>query len=297
MKRQIIKIDIEKCTGCGECVPNCPEGALQIIDGKARLISDLFCDGLGACIGECPLNAISTEVREAEPYNEKIVMGNIVKHGENTIKAHLEHLKHHNETELLQQAVEYLKENNIDNPLEGAVKIASGCACGSDSGHNHTESKIGGCPGAKMMDLGTSNTVETVIKSELLDEQAIRPNYVRNWPIQLNLAPVQASYYNNVDLLIASDCVPATFANFNGKFVKDKTLLIGCPKLDNGQLYIEKLTEIFKLNNIKSVHILVMEVPCCSGMNYIIENAIEASGKKDSIPIVNNIISIAGKIL
>ena len=109
MKRSIIKIDEEKCNGCGLCVPNCPEGALQIIDGKARLVSDLFCDGLGACLGHCPEGAITVEEREAEPYDEKKVMINIVKHGENTIKAHLKHLKDHNQDEFYQQALDYLK--------------------------------------------------------------------------------------------------------------------------------------------------------------------------------------------
>ena len=113
-KRKIIKIDENKCNGCGVCIPNCPEGALQVIDGKARLISDIFCDGLGACIGHCPQDAISTEEREAEPYDEKKTMKNIVKAGKNTIIAHLKHLEDHKETKLLQQALEYLKENNVE---------------------------------------------------------------------------------------------------------------------------------------------------------------------------------------
>ena len=121
-KREIITIDEEKCTGCGNCVPGCPEGALQIIDDKARLISDLFCDGLGACIGECPEDAISVIKREAEPYDEVRVMENIVKQGKNTIKAHLEHLKNHGETGFLKQATDYLEENGIENPLETEVK-------------------------------------------------------------------------------------------------------------------------------------------------------------------------------
>lgn len=117
MKRKIIKIDEEKCNGCGLCLPNCPEGALQIIDGKARLVSDFFCDGLGACIGHCPAGAISIEEREAQVYEEKKAMENIVKQGENTIKAHLKHLKEHNQNEYYNQAVEFLKERGIESPL------------------------------------------------------------------------------------------------------------------------------------------------------------------------------------
>jgi len=122
MKRKIIKIDEDKCTGCGLCIPNCPEGALQIIDGKVRLISDLFCDGLGACIGHCPEGAIHVEEREAEPYDEYRVMENVVKAGKNVIKAHLEHLKDHNEMEFYRQALEFLKEKNIEIPIEEEKK-------------------------------------------------------------------------------------------------------------------------------------------------------------------------------
>ena len=121
--RKIIKIDPDVCTGCGECIPNCPEGALQMIDGKARLVSDLFCDGLGACIGHCPVGAISIEEREAEPYDERKVMGNIVPHGMNTIKAHLKHLKEHGADDYYDQAVAYLKENGIGLPAEASPKV------------------------------------------------------------------------------------------------------------------------------------------------------------------------------
>ncbi len=138
-KRKIIKIDEKKCTGCSLCIPNCPEGALQMIDGKARLISDLFCDGLGACIGHCPEGAITIEEREAEPYDEKKVMENIVKQGKNVIKAHLEHLKGHGETEYLKQAIQVLKKKGIENPLHRVAAHA----------HMHGSS---GCPGVKVVD-------------------------------------------------------------------------------------------------------------------------------------------------
>ena len=135
-KRKIIKVDEEKCNGCGECIPNCPEGALQVIDGKVRLVSDLYCDGLGACIGHCPVGAITVEQREAEPYDERKVMSNIVKQGRNVIKAHLEHLKGHNQVDFFNQAVAYLTEQNIESPL---LEDSSGKK-------NH------GCPGTEIKD-------------------------------------------------------------------------------------------------------------------------------------------------
>ncbi|NMC58792.1 MAG: 4Fe-4S binding protein, partial [Candidatus Methanofastidiosa archaeon] len=137
VKREIIKIDEEKCTGCGLCVPNCPEGALQIIDGKARLVSDLFCDGLGACIGNCPEGAIQVEEREAEEYDERKVMENIVKQGKNTINAHLQHLKDHGADKYLKQARDYLEENGIENPMK--------------EGRAHG----GACPGSKIVDFSS----------------------------------------------------------------------------------------------------------------------------------------------
>ena len=130
VKRSIIKIDEEKCNGCGLCIPNCPEGAIQIIDGKARLISDLFCDGLGACIGHCPQDAIIIEKREAQPYDEKKVMKNIIKAGKNTIIAHLMHLKEHGETEYLNQALDVLKEKNIDYSLKNIEGETMETECG-----------------------------------------------------------------------------------------------------------------------------------------------------------------------
>jgi Pyruvate/2-oxoacid:ferredoxin oxidoreductase delta subunit len=272
-KRDIITIDEEKCTGCGDCVPGCPEGALQIIDGKARLINDLFCDGLGACIGECPEDAISVEHREAEPYDEIKVMGNIVKQGKNTIKAHLKHLKDHGETELLKQATDYLEEKGIDNPLE-----------------EETEEKLPcGCPGTNVRDMRDAAEDEddspgTKQRSEL-----------RQWPVQIHLVPPNAPYFDNADLLIAADCVPFAYGNFHRDLLMGKILLVGCPKLDDAEFYKEKITEILKNNNIKSVTVAHMEVPCCFGLVKLVEDALEASGK--DIPTDDITIKVDGEIL
>ncbi|MDP2925623.1 MAG: 4Fe-4S binding protein [Nanoarchaeota archaeon] len=268
--RKIIKINEKKCDGCSLCIPNCPEGAIQIIDGKARLISDLFCDGLGACLGYCPQGAITIEEREAEPYEEEKVMENIVKQGKNVIKAHLEHLKGHSEEEYLKQALNYLKEKNIKIDF-------------------NQESQIGlhGCPGSRIIDLRnkkkkTSSNLKARQESELMQ-----------WPIQLNLLSQNAAYFKDADLLLAADCVPFAYANFHSDFLKDNALMIGCPKLDNVEYYEEKLTDILKSNNIKSITIVNMEVPCCFGLQNIAENAIRNSGK--TIPLRQIIITISGE--
>jgi len=276
MKRKIIKIDEEKCNGCGECIPNCPEGALQIIDGKARLISDLFCDGLGACIGECPIGAISVEEREAEPYNEAKVMVNVVKGGPNVIKAHLKHLKDHNETEYYNQAIEYLKENNIEVPeiKEKTIPFA--------------------CPGMKLVD-NRKKIPQPPLEKGDLDSNEERSSELRQWPTQLHLLNPQASYFQDADLLVAADCVPFTLNGFHEKYLRGKTLLHFCPKLDNSyEEYVEKLVQIFTLNNIKSITLLRMEVPCCGGTTATVKAALEKAGKNISINDI--IISLDGKI-
>ncbi len=264
VKRNIIKIDEEKCTGCGQCIPNCPEGALQIIDGKARLVSDLFCDGLGACIGHCPEGAIDIEEREAEVYDERRVMENIVKQGNNVIKAHLEHLKDHNQDEYLGQAIDFLKEKSIEVPLDEEPS----------QGHEHTD-LLCGCPGSKVMDFrekdeGPAGDDKPVTKAA---------SQLRQWPVQLMLVPPNAPYLNGADLLIAADCVPFAHANFHDELLKGKSLLIGCPKLDDAELYREKITHILKNNEIKSLTVANMEVPCCFGLYKIAKDALDASGK------------------
>lgn len=278
-KRKIIKIDEEKCNGCGLCIPNCPEGALQIIDGKARLISDLFCDGLGACIGHCPQGAITVEEREAGRYDEKKVMENIARQGENVIKAHLEHLKEHNQNEYLKQAIDYLKQNKIRVPLKEEL---------SYSQHDHAEEFY--CPSFKVMDLkekkASTNEEKSVSKTE---------SQLTNWPVQIKLVPPLAPYLKDADLLIAADCVSFAYTDFHQDLLKGKVLLIGCPKLDDAKLYEKKITQIIKDNNIKSITCAHMEVPCCFGLVNIIKSAISASGK--DIPFKEVTISIKGEKL
>ncbi len=278
MKRKIIKIDEDKCTGCGLCIPNCPEGALQVIDGKVRLISDLFCDGLGACIGHCPEGAIHVEEREAEPYDEYRVMENVVKAGKNVIKAHLDHLKDHNEMEFYRQALEFLKEKNIEIPLEEEKKAEP--AKGQ-----------GGCPGAMMLSL-----MEDDKKKEKVEETLNLKSELQNWPIQLQLLNPHAPYLKGADLLIAADCVAFSYPAFHQKFLKGKVLALFCPKLDTTlDQYIEKLSHIFKNSDIKSITLLHMEVPCCSGTERLVKLALEKAGKE--IKIEKHVISLRGEIL
>jgi len=269
-KRKIITIDEKKCNGCRACIPNCPEGAIQIIDNKARLISDLFCDGLGACIGHCPQGAISIEEREACAYDEKKVMANIVKQGLNVIKAHLRHLKEHNESGYLKQAMEFLKEKNIHISPEEIFAY-----------QHETHS----CPGSKVIELKGKGQRAASAKVNINSE-------LSQWPVQLRLVPAHAVYFDQADILIAADCVPFTYANFHQDLLKGKVLLVGCPKLDDLILYGDKLKQIFKDNKIKSITYVHMEVPCCFGLLPVIKEALDSSGKK--IPLKEITISIKG---
>jgi ferredoxin len=272
MKRKIIHIDHQLCNGCGLCLPNCPEGALQLIDGKARLISDLFCDGLGACIGTCPLGAIHVEEREAEPYDEQKVMANIVPQGENVIRAHLAHLSAHKEQQYLEEARLYLKDHGIGLPAKA-------------------EKETPCCPGSR-----TSDRKENDPRQSQGQPNVTQPTELQTWPLQLQLLNPQASFFDNADLLIVADCVPFAYASFHNDFLKGKVPIIFCPKLDRTiDQYLAKLTAIFNLHAIRSLHVVHMEVPCCSGTVALTRQALTASGK--DIPLHEYTISLQGKLL
>jgi NAD-dependent dihydropyrimidine dehydrogenase PreA subunit len=280
VKRQLVTIDEERCTGCGLCIPNCPEGALQIIDGRARLVSDLCCDGLGACIGHCPEGAIRIEERDARPYDEATVMEHITKQGPNVIRAHLEHLAGHGQDEYARAAVAYLLEHGIDVPEEFAE---SSCRGGEPES---AESRFGGCPGTRIMNIEANGTCGERAAG------ATTPSQLRQWPIQIMLVPPHAPFLAGADLLIAADCVPFAYADFHAKLLRGKILLVGCPKLDDADHYGRKLTEMFRQNDVKSVTVAHMEVPCCFGMLRLVQSAIEHSGKQ--IPLETQMISIRG---
>lgn len=287
MKRQIIEINESKCNGCGLCIPNCQEGALQLIDGKARLVSDLFCDGLGACIGHCPEGAISIVEREAEPYDEFQVMKNLVSKGRNTILAHLSHLKEHGEEELLAQAVAFLRENKIDlspdaKPHQGPLQLPKR----DIKMHNR-----GGCPGMAMHDFRENPGVNS-------DTQKMADEYtaLRQWPVQLHLIYPMAPYLKGCDLVLAADCVAFAMGNFHRHFLEGKSLAIACPKLDLGQdVYVEKLTTMIRDAEIRSLTVVMMEVPCCGGLLHWAQLALQKAGR--IIPVKKAIVSIRGKVL
>ena len=240
-KRKIIKIDESKCDGCGVCIPNCPEGALKIINGKARLVREIFCDGLGACLGHCPKGAITIEERDAAAFDEK------------KVAAHMAH------------------------------------------GHPHHGHGGSGCPGARVVDMrGEDRGKIGGNKGEIRGDKGAASR-LSNWPVQLMLVPPTAPYLKNADLLIAADCVPFAYADFHGDLLKGKALLAGCPKLDDIQYYKEKISEILKSNDIKSITYAHMEVPCCSGLIGVIEEAIAESGKK--VPFKEAVIGIKGQRL
>ena len=283
MKRTIIQIDEDKCTGCALCVSGCHEGALQIIDNKARMISDLFCDGLGACIGECPEGAIELEEREAEPYNETLVMERISPKGQATVLAHLKHLKDHNEMVYLKEGLEYIKNNNL--------KIDVSSLKENKMNHEEHQHGGGGCPGSRAMDFRTPAQVET--NNGTATEV---PSHLRQWPVQLHLLNPMAGYIKGSDLVLAADCVAFSYGNFHNDFLKGKSLAIACPKLDsNKEIYIEKLSAMIDEAKINTLTVIIMEVPCCGGLLGIAKSAVTASARK--IPIKQIVIGIQGEVL
>jgi len=306
MLRKIIQIDEEKCNGCGLCIPNCHEGALQIIDDKARLISDLFCDGLGACLGHCPEGAIEIIEREAEPYNETIVMETIVKQGRNTILAHLEHLRDHNEHEFLKEAVAYIKKHEIDlSPgAETKPSVASTVIFPNmKEALNHVkpehESSCG-CGSSKTIDfridLDKVNAASAVVSTSAAVPVAPAPSELRQWPVQLHLVNPNASYFQGADVVLAADCVAFAMGDFHERLLKNKSLAIACPKLDtNKEVYIEKLSTMISDSKINTLTVPIMEVPCCGGLIQMAKMAVQQSGR--NIPVKKLVVGIKGDIL
>jgi ferredoxin len=285
MKRKIINIDDTLCNGCGQCIPNCPEGALQMIDGKARLISDLFCDGLGACIGECPVGAITVEEREAEAYDERRVMENVIPQGREVIRAHLAHLRDHGEQEYLAQALAVLEERGIEvglpeakaEPLQRVVQRAHPAA---------------GCPGAQVREFH----VQSSAAESAAPETPATPSRLRQWPVQLHLIPPSAPYFRDADVLLAADCAAYAYGDFHRQFLEGRRLAIACPKLDSNQdVYLDKLKALIDFTGIRSLTVLTMEVPCCRGLLQLARRAAAESERK--IPIQWQEIGVQGDVI
>jgi NAD-dependent dihydropyrimidine dehydrogenase PreA subunit len=261
MLRKIVTIDQDKCNGCGLCVPSCAEGAIKMVNGKAVLAADNLCDGLGACLGECPQDAIKIIEREADEFDEEAVAQHLGATGGHGQHKHHDH-KHHDH-----------KHN--------------------DHGHKHHDHEHkhhghgGGCPGSRAMSFAPP-------PASAAAETGSRQSMLAQWPVQLHLVPTTAPYFQDADLLIAADCVPFAYADFHKDFLAGKAVVIGCPKLDDNQLYLQKLTELFRNSTIKSITVMRMEVPCCGGIVMAARQALAACGK--DIPLTEVTVGIRGEI-
>jgi ferredoxin len=250
MKRKIIMINEELCDGCGNCVTACSEGALQIVNGKAKLVKEGFCDGFGDCIGECPTGALTIEERAAKPFDEEATKKYLLKtRGKEAVWRMEEAQKKH------------------------TAKEHSTMPCG--------------CPG------NLAQTINRITVSDIFSHTKTE-SQLRNWPVQITLLPLKAPYYENADLLVAADCCAYAYGGFHSDFIRDHTLAIGCPKLDNANAYKEKLATIIGDNNIRSVTVTYMEVPCCWGLVRLVEEAVKQSGR--DIPLKKVKIGIKGEV-
>jgi NAD-dependent dihydropyrimidine dehydrogenase PreA subunit len=219
--RKIVKIDEDLCDGCAQCIPNCAEGALKIIDGKAKIVKEEYCDGLGACLGHCPQDAIAIIEREAPEFDEEAVH-------------------------------EYLK--SAEPPEE--------------------------------------ITCKTCMSIPIVEDTSVRSN-LSQWPVQLNLVPLEAPFYQGRELIVAADCVPVAYPSLN-KELKDRSIVVGCPKFDDTRHYMDKLKEIFRRNEVRGVRVLRMEVPCCSVLNGVVKAAVKSSGK--DIPVIESVVTVKGEL-
>ena len=236
VKRKIIRIDDELCDGCGVCVPSCAEGAIEVVDGKARVVAEKYCDGLGACLGECPKGALTVEEREVEEFDEKAV------------EAHL-------------------SPREKEEPAQGIPMVQA-------------------CPSARM---------QTFVPKTSGEEPAPQASALSHWPVQIRLVPPTAPFLKGANLLVAADCAPVAYANFHRDFLKGKAVMVGCPKFDDVQGYVDKFKDIFRSANIKSVTVLDMEVPCCSALPKIVKRGMELAGK--NVPLEEVVISARGEII
>jgi len=234
-KRKIIHIDEDLCDGCGQSGIACAAAAIDIIDGKARVVADRYCDGLGACLGECPQGALTIVEREADEFDEKAV-----------------------------------EERLLHQQLQDAHIPVSHCPSAQTR-------QFSACPSTKPSQAGPSGS------------------QLSTWPVQLNLISPDAPFLKNADLLVASDCTPFAYPDFHRDFLQNRVLVSGCPKLDDREAYVQKFTSIFRHNDIKSVTVVVMEVPCCSGMPMIVEKALHASGR--TVPVETVVVGIQGGII
>jgi len=291
MIREIVKIDEELCDGCGLCIPNCHEGALQVIDGKARLISELMCDGLGACLGHCPQGAIEIEKREAEDYDEVTVIKQMVPKGENLIIAHLKHLKDHGEIGFLKEAVGYLKTNAADLDID-VPAIISAVHNSKPEAQSSSGCASGGCPGSAPV----SFEKPSFVMAPQPTAAPIGQSELQQWPVQMHLINPAAGYFHGADLLVAADCAAFAHGNFHETFLKGKKLVIACPKLDQGkEIYLQKLIRLIDESRVNTMTVVIMEVPCCSGLSQLAQMAVDQASRR--VPVKEIVVGIRGEVL
>jgi NAD-dependent dihydropyrimidine dehydrogenase PreA subunit len=245
--RKIIHIDEDLCDGCGNCVPSCAEGALEIVDGKARVIADFYCDGLGACLGECPTGALTITERTADEFDEHAVE-------------------------------KLLTEKTKQEPSARTVLPMA----------------AGGCPSSRMMQ-SFGPTAEGAGPGFPAATGAPAESALNHWPVQIMLVPPTAPFLKGADLLVLADCVPVAFPTLHRDFLKGKAVMMGCPKFDNTQAYIEKFAQIARHSGIRSITAVVMEVPCCAALPVIVQKGLKLAGA--AIPMEEVVISVRGKIL
>jgi NAD-dependent dihydropyrimidine dehydrogenase PreA subunit len=287
MIREIVKIDEKLCNGCGECVPNCHEGALQIIDGKARLISELMCDGLGACIGHCPQGAIIIEAREADEYDEVVVISQMIKSGKATVFAHLKHLQEHGETGFLNEALTYIKANRDVMPFK--ISEVHELLHDEKKLPEHQNGAGCGCAGSAPQSFNIAGIKIAAPSNEI-------PSALTQWPVQMHLINPAASYFNGADLLVAADCAGFTYGNFHNDFIKNRKVVIACPKLDHGNdIYIQKLVRLIDEAKVNTITTVIMEVPCCGGLSQMVQMAVHMAKRK--VPVKEVVISVRGEVL
>jgi len=260
VKRKIIEIDEELCDGCGDCIISCPEQAIQLVETpsgkKARLVKDIYCDGLGACIGSCPRDAMNIEEREVEEYNEEETIARIKEKAPEMLKTHIEHLKEY-EDELAKH-------------------------------HSHKmPGNMPSCPSARIL--------KWEEKDEKTGKESRITSQLRQWPIKIHLVPPYAPYLKDAEIALVADCVPFAYPNFHQDILKGKSILIGCPKLDDMNVYIEKLVQIINTTQPKKINIVHMEVPCCFGLIHIVKKALEQTGAQ--IPFETIKIGLKGNKL
>ncbi len=301
--RKVVLIDEDKCDGCGVCIPSCAEGALQIIDGKAKLVSEKFCDGLGACLGECPQDAISVVDQLADDFDEELVEQHLATHDTH----------HHGEEDTLacgcpsstvtqfdppgavasggpsaeELATQHLATHDAHHHAEEDT-LACGCPSSTVTQFESPATVAAGCPGSTIAEFGTP----TAAAAPASTRQA---STLGHWPVQMTLVPPTAPFLQGTDLALTADCVPFAYANFHEDFLKDHSLLIACPKLDDAEAHLQKLTAILTASDLKSLTVLHMEVPCCFGLVQIAKQAIAASGK--DIPFHEVTIGVRGEAL